>query len=163
VKQREIQSDYRMRLVIRLYRIAHWASVMRKESKLSWPITIPILVLYRLITEWFFQLELPAATQIGKGLVIDHGYALVINKHTIIGDYCRLRHGVTIGCNVNADGSQGESPQIGDRVEMGAGSIVIGAICIGNDVIIGAGTVVTKDVPDGAVVVGSPSRIVKYK
>lgn len=158
-----MRNDFRQRLIIRMYRIAHWASVSRKKSMLSWPVAVPILVMYRLVTEWLFMLELPAATQIGRQLVIDHGYALVINKHTIIGDYCRLRHSVTIGCNVNADGTQGPSPRLGDRVEVGAGAIIIGGITIGNDVVIGAGAVVTKDVPDCAVVVGNPAQIVKYR
>lgn len=130
---------------------------------MSWPVSVPILVAYRFVTEWLFQIELPAATQIGKGLIIDHGFALVVNKHTIIGDDCRLRHCVTIGCKVNADGTQGPSPRIGHRVEVGAGAIIIGDITIGNDAVIGAGAVVTKDVPEGAVVVGNPARIVKLK
>lgn len=156
-----IFNDFRLEVIIRFYRLAHWASITRKQSKLSWILTIPILVAYRIVTEWFCHLELPAATQIGKGLIIDHGYSLVVNKHAIIGDNCRLRHGVTIGCKVNEDGSQGPSPRIGDRVEIGAGAIIIGDIKVGNDVIIGAGAVVTKDVPDGVVVVGNPARIVK--
>jgi len=155
------QSDFRQRLIIRLYRIAHWASVTRKKSIFFWPIVVPILLTYRIITEWFFQLELPAATKIGKGLIIDHGFALVVNKHSIIGNDCRLRHCVTIGCKVNADGTQGPSPKIGDRVDVGAGAIIIGDITIGNGAVIGAGAVVTKDVPEGAVVVGNPARVIK--
>lgn len=157
------RNDFRQYLIIQLYRVANWASVTRKRSKLSWIVTVPILVAYRITTEWFFQIELPASTKIGKRLIIDHGFALVVNKHTIIGDDCRLRHCVTIGCKVNADGTQGSSPRIGNRVEVGAGALIIGDITIGNDVFIGAGAVVTKDVPEGAVVVGNPARIVKFR
>lgn len=157
------RNDFRQGLIVRLYRVAHWASVTRKKSTIFWPVSVLILVIYRIVTEWFFQLELPAATQIGKGLIIDHGFALVVNKHTIIGDYCRLRHCVTIGCKVNDDGTQGPSPRIGDRVEVGAGATIIGGIHIGNDAVIGAGAVVTKDVPEGAIVVGNPARIIKVK
>ncbi|MBI5918959.1 MAG: serine acetyltransferase [Nitrosomonadales bacterium] len=157
------RSDFKLRLIIRFYRLAHWASIRRKQSKCSWVVAVPILVAYRIVTEWFFHLELPAATQIGRGLIIDHGFALVVNKHTIIGDDCRLRHCVTIGCKVNEDGTQGPSPRLGHRVEVGAGAIVIGDIAIGNDAVIGAGAVVTKDVPAGAVVVGNPARVVKIK
>ncbi|TJY61954.1 hypothetical protein E4T66_06835 [Sinimarinibacterium sp. CAU 1509] len=157
------RSDYRQRLIIRLYRIAHWASQLRKVSKLSWPIVLPILVAYRFLTEWIFHLELPAATKIGQRLIIDHGFALVVNKHVSIGDDCRLRHCVTIGCKVNADGSQGASPRIGNRVDVGAGAIIIGDIVIGDDVVIGAGAVVTKTVPPGAVVVGNPARVITQK
>lgn len=163
VKLQNNRNDFRPRLIIQLYRVAHWASVSRKQSKFNWLVTVPILVTYRVVTEWFFQIELPAATHIGKGLIIDHGFALVINKHTIIGDDCRLRHCVTIGCKVNPNGTQGSSPRIGHRVEVGAGAIIIGGITIGNDAVIGAGAVVTKDVPEGAVVVGNPARIIKQK
>jgi len=155
------QSDFRQQLIIRLYRIAHWASVTRKILIFSWFITVPILVAYRIVTEWFFQLELPAATKIGRGLIIDHGFALVVNKHSIIGDDCRLRHCVTIGCKINPDGTQGASPRIGNRVDVGAGAIIIGDITIGHDAVIGGGAVVTKDVPEGAVVVGNRARVIK--
>lgn len=157
------QSDYKLRLIIWLYRLAHRASLARKKSRLNWPLSVPVLFTYRLLTEWLFQIELPAATQIGKGLIIDHGYAMVINKHTIIGDDCRLRHGVTIGCKINEDGSQGRSPRLGNRVEVGAGAIIIGDIAVGDDAVIGAGAVVTKDVPAGAVVAGNPARIIRQK
>lgn len=157
------RNDYRQYLIIKLYRVAHWASVSRKKNKFLWPISLPILLLYRFLTEWFFLLELPAATKIGKRLVIDHGFALVINKHSVIGDDCRLRHCVTIGCKVNSDGTQGPSPIIGNRVDVGAGAIIIGEIAIGDDAVIGAGAVVTKSVPAGAVVVGNPARIIRQK
>lgn len=160
IAMRGRRSDFRQRLIIKFYRVAHRASVFRKQSKLSWLVTVPILVVYRIVTEWFFQLELPAATKIGKGLIIDHGFAIVINKHAIIGDDCRLRHCVTIGCKLNLDGTQGPSPKIGHRVEVGAGAIIIGDINVGDDAVIGAGAVVTKDVPSGAVVVGNPAYII---
>jgi len=158
---RRNKGNIKLLVVILLYRLAHKASMARKSNKLYSLISIPVLVAYRFLTEWIFQMELPAATQIGKGLIIDHGFALVVNKHTIIGDDCRLRHCVTIGCKVNADGSQGPSPKIGDRVDVGAGAIIIGDITIGNDVVIGAGAVVTKDVPEGATAVGNPARIIR--
>jgi len=86
---------------------------------------------------------------------------VVINKHTVIGDYCRIRHCVTIGCNVNPDGTQGPSPIIGDNVEIGVHVAIIGQVTIGNNVIIGAGTIVLKDVPPNTVVVGNPARIIR--
>lgn len=155
------KNDIRLSLIVGLYRIAHWASITRKRSKPSWILTVPLLISYRFITEWLFMIEIPAATRIGKRLLIDHGYGIVINKHSIIGDDCRLRHAVTIGCKVNEDGSQGPSPQIGNGVEIGAGAIIIGGVAIGDNVVIGAGSVVTKDVPSGATVAGNPAKIIR--
>lgn len=142
------------------FRISHVSSVYRKKSLLSYPITVPILLLYRFVTEWILHLELPAATIIGKGLIIDHGYSLVVNKHTVIGDFCRLRHSVTIGCKTMSDGSQGPSPQIGNNVEIGVGAILIGDIVIGDNVKIGAGCVVTKNIPDNAIAIGNPAKVI---
>lgn len=113
------------------------------------------------MTEWIFHLELPPALTAGEGLIVDHGYALVVNKNVVLGAGCRLRHCVTIGCKVNFDGTQGLSPRIGDRVEVGAGAIIIGDVVIGSDAIIGAGAVVLKDVPAKAIVAGNPARVIR--
>jgi serine O-acetyltransferase/putative colanic acid biosynthesis acetyltransferase WcaB len=89
-------------------------------------------------------------------LRVYHGAGIVINGRTVLGDDVAIRQNVTIG---NAR-SGGPCPVIGDRVELGAGAIVIGGISIGDDARIGAGAVVTKDVPAGATAVGNPARIV---
>jgi serine O-acetyltransferase len=75
----------------------------------------------------------------------------VIHADTRIGDDAIIGHNVTIG-NGGA--------VIGNRVTIGAGAIVIGAVRVGDDATIGANTVVTKDVPPGATVVGARSRII---
>jgi putative colanic acid biosynthesis acetyltransferase WcaB len=61
------------------------------------------------------------------------------------------------------NGEQGPSPVIGDNVEIGSNVVIIGDISIGDGAIVGAGSVVTKDVPAHAVVVGNPARIIKFK
>jgi putative colanic acid biosynthesis acetyltransferase WcaB len=107
--------------------------------------------------------ELRASTQVGSGFKIEHGYSLVINDHAIIGKNVHVRHCTTIGCVKLPDGSQGPSPVIEDDVEIGANVCIIGGIHVGRGSIIGAGSVVTKDVPSGAVMVGNPARIVRRK
>lgn len=139
-------------LMVAMYRVAHMASVMRKKSKLAWLWAVPVLVLYRFITEFVLGYEIPAALIVGPGLMIDHGYGIVINKHAIIGSHCRIKHGVTIGCKTMPDGSQGGSPRIGNYVDIGAGAIILGSIEIGDHVLIGAGAIVTKSVPSHATV-----------
>jgi len=153
------QGNFRMQFFLILFRFAHVASVMRKRSKLNWFWSVPTLVLYRFISEWLFHMEVPPALEVGEGLIIDHGYILVINKHSKIGEGCRFRHNVTIGCKLNSDGSQGKSPMLGNGVDVGVGALIIGDIIIGDNVVIGAGAVVTKNVPDNSVVVGNPARI----
>jgi serine acetyltransferase len=95
----------------------------------------------------------------GKGLILYHGQALVINQNVIIGDNCTLRNSVTIGHKKLADGSLSKCPQIGNNVDIGANACIIGDITIGDNVIIGAGAVVVKDVPAYSIVAGNPARI----
>ncbi|HLK56022.1 MAG TPA: DapH/DapD/GlmU-related protein [Chthonomonadaceae bacterium] len=92
---------------------------------------------------------------IGPGLVILHSFGIVINSEVRTGANLVLEHGVTIGAEKK------KSPVLGDNVFIGAGAKVIGAVQIGSDVKIGANAVVTKDVPDGATVVGIPARVIK--
>lgn len=102
----------------------------------------------------------PAAT-IGKRLFIDHGMGVVIGETTVIGDDCILYQGVTLGgVGTGADKSK-RHPTLKNHVMVSAGAKVIGGITIGNHCILGAQTVVLKDVPDYSTVVGIPARIVK--
>ena len=81
------KGNYKILMILIFHRIANVASRLRKQSRLSWVVTVPYLVLYRFVTEWLFQLDLPAALTLGKGVIIDHGYALVLNKNVIIGNF----------------------------------------------------------------------------
>ncbi len=83
-----------------------------------------------------------------------------MNPNAVIGRNVNINHGVTIG-QTNRGKRQG-FPEIGNRVWLGAYSIVVGRIRIGNDVLIGPGAYVNFDVPDHAVVIGNPGRIVSY-
>jgi serine O-acetyltransferase len=77
-----------------------------------------------------------------------------------IGKNCNLSHSVTIGYKQR--GSRQGAPVIGDRVYIGPNSVLVGDIHIGNDVAIGAGSIVVKSVPDRAVVAGNPAQILSY-
>ena len=92
-----------------------------------------------------------------KGTIFPHPIGIVIGKQVEIGKNCVIYQNVTIGQEHNA------LPKIGDNVCICAGAILLGDITIGNNVIIGAGSVVTKSIPDNAVVVGNPAKIIKYR
>src|SRR5450631_1590712 len=94
---------------------------------------------------------------IAPGFVILHSVGVVINTNVRAGRNLVLYHGVTLGAERN------KSPILGDNVYIGAGAKVIGGVRIGSDVKIGANAVVTKDVPDGATVIGIPARIVRMR
>lgn len=97
-------------------------------------------------------IEIHPGAKIGKRLFIDHGMGIVIGETSEIGDDCTLYHMVTLG-GVNLDPVK-RHPTIGDRVMVGAGASILGAITVGSDVKIGANAVVVRDVPDGETVIG---------
>ena len=100
----------------------------------------------------------PGAT-IGDYFFIDHATGVVIGETTIIGDHCMLYQGVTLGGVSTSKGKR--HPTLGDHVVCGANASVLGNITIGNNVRVGAGSVVLKDVPDDCTVVGIPGEVVK--
>lgn len=92
--------------------------------------------------------------RIEGGLSFQHGFSTVVAaKH--IGENCRIFQQVTIGFNGT------EQPILEDRVEVSAGAIVIGNVCLHSDCVVGAGSVVVKDVPENTVVVGVPAKIIR--
>lgn len=96
--------------------------------------------------------------RIGKGLIIWHGYSTVINADCI-GEDCEIWHGVTIGKKTTT--MENDRPVIHDRVKLCCNSVVLGRICIADDVVVGAGAVVVKSVLDPkSVVVSQPVRII---
>jgi serine O-acetyltransferase len=105
-----------------------------------------------------FGISIPFETSIGSGFYIGHFGGIVVNERSVIGKNCNISHGVTLG-----EANRGERkgcPVIGDNVYIGPGAKIVGAVRIGNDVAIGANSVVTKDVPDHSVVVGIPGRVI---
>jgi serine O-acetyltransferase len=102
----------------------------------------------------------PGAT-IGRRFFIDHGMGVVIGETAEIGDDVLLYQGVTLG---GTGGEKGKRhPTLGNRVVVGTGAKVLGNIRIGDNVKIGAGSVVVYAVPDNSTVVGVPGRVVRIR
>ena len=99
----------------------------------------------------------PAAT-IGSRLVIDHGMGVVIGETSIIGDDVLIYHGVTLGSKTGTRGKR--HPTIGNKVVLGAQATIIGNITVGDGAIVGAATLVIRDVEPGTTVVGNPAKVV---
>jgi serine O-acetyltransferase len=123
---------------------------------------IKLLLLARLISQtnrFLTGIEIHPAAKIGKGFFIDHGMGVVIGETSIIGDNVTLYQGVTLGGTGKEKGKR--HPTLGNRVVVGVGAKILGNITIGDDVLIGANSVVLKSVPSNSTVVGIPGRIAK--
>ena len=118
----------------------------------------------RLISQmfrFFTNIEIHPGAQINGTLFIDHGAGIVIGETAIIGNEVTIYHGVTLGGTGKETGKR--HPTIGNGVVIGAGAgaKLLGSIEIGNNVKIGANSVILKNIPDGCTVVGTEGRIVK--
>lgn len=118
---------------------------------------LPVLCAYRLIVDWMLGVELPPSVEAGPGLRVWHGNGLVVHSNVRLGSDVTLRHNTTLGARGEDDDAP--APVLGDRVNVGAGAIVLGDLKVGDDAVIGAGAVVVHDVPVGATVVGNPARV----
>lgn len=102
----------------------------------------------------------PYQAEIGKNTVLGYqALGVVIHKRSVIGEGCHISQNVTIG------GTSGiyEVPVLGNHVFVGAGAVILGPVHIGNNVTIGANAVVLTDLPDNAVAVGVPAKVIKIK
>jgi serine O-acetyltransferase len=132
-----------------VHRVAHWL----------WVLGIPLIPrLMSHLARFLTGIEIHPGAAIGRGVFIDHGMGVVVGETAIVGDYCLIYQGVTLGGTGKETGKR--HPTLGENVVVGAGAKVLGNILIGNDVRIGAGSVVLRDVPSDCTVVGVPGRIV---
>lgn len=120
---------------------------------LRWPAR---LIAY--MARWFTGIEIHPGAQIGKRLFIDHGMGVVIGETAVIGEDCTLYHSVTLGGTSWKKGKR--HPTLGKGVVIGAGAKVLGPINVGDGARIGSNSVVLKNVPAGATVVGIPGHVV---
>lgn len=107
---------------------------------------------------WVTGVEIHPGAKIGRRFFIDHGMGVVIGETAEVGDDVTLYHGVTLGGTSWNKGKR--HPTLQDGVVVGAGAKVLGPILIGRNARVGSNAVVTKEVPDGATVVGIPGRII---
>ena len=108
-------------------------------------------------------IEIHPKAKIGKNLFIDHGMGVVIGETSEIGDNVTIYHMVTLGGispSINSNDQRGSKrhPTLMDNVVVGSGAQVLGPVVVGKNAKIGANAVVTKDVPENAVMVGIPAK-----
>ena len=137
-----------------LYKIANFFSVAK-----FYLVARMISQLARFIT----GIEIHPAAKIGKNLFIDHGMGVVIGETSEIGDNVTIYHNATLGgispsINSNEQRNVKRHPTLKDNVVVGSGAQVLGPIEVGKNAKIGSNAVVTKDVPENAVMIGIPAR-----
>jgi len=103
-------------------------------------------------------IQIPEITKIDKGFRIVHFGHIVVNPSSIIGKNFNISHGVTLG---HSEGKQKGSPIIGNNVSIQTNAVVVGNVTIGNDVLIAPNSFVNFDVPNGALVIGNPAKIIE--
>lgn len=159
----------RSRLEVALTYPGFHAVLAHRLANLCWRNGFKILG--RVISQaarWLTGIEIHPGAQIGRRLFIDHGMGTVIGEMAIVGDDVTLYQGVTLGGilpSVNSAAQIGvkRHPTVESRAIIGAGAQVLGNITVGTGARVGAASVVLKDVPSGAAVVGNPGRVVMPK
>ncbi len=138
------------------YRFGVWRMKLRPKL-----VRAPFSMLYRMMYRHarnHYGIELPYSAKIGRRVVIEHQGAIVVHGDCEIGDDCIIRQGVTLG-NRRLD-RPFDVPRLGNKVNIGAGAKVMGAVTIGDGAQIGANAVVLTDVAPATTVVGIPARVV---
>ncbi|OPL11562.1 MAG: hypothetical protein AVO38_15800 [delta proteobacterium ML8_D] len=135
--------------------------IQLKNPFIRWVLKLVfVFVLYRFFSV-FFGIEINLQAKIGRGFYIGH-YGGIFVGDVKIGENCNISQGVAIGFGRLGTDRFGV-PTIGSYVYIAPGAKIFGSITIGNNVSIGANTVVSKNIPDNAIVVGNPGRIVGYQ
>jgi serine O-acetyltransferase len=123
-----------------------------------WVLRMPCLAAARL-TGLMVGIHLFADTRIGPGFCIVHYGGIWISPLASLGANCSIGPGVVIGV---AGQTRNKGPVLGDRVWVGPGAIITGDVKIGSGAVIAANSLVTSDVPENAVVIGVPARVISY-
>jgi serine O-acetyltransferase len=135
------------------------ALVMHRISHRLWRLRVPLLPrLLSQVGRLFTGIEIHPGARIGRGVFIDHGMGVVIGETAVIGDHCLLYQGVTLGGTGKQHGKR--HPTLKQNVVVGAGAKVLGAITVGANTRIGAGSVLLRDVASDSTVVGIPGRVI---
>lgn len=141
------------RLTVLTYRVRHWG--VTRSPRPLWR----LIGLAAAPAEFLLRLgisgQISGQCSIGRRVRFGHAWGIVIHPSVTIGEHCTIYHQVTLGVNEHRQPITG--PVIGNRVYIGAGAKIIGAVHVGDDAVIGANAVVITDVPPNHVAVGIPA------
>lgn len=141
---------------VALHRFGNWRMGVRTKL-----LRAPLTVLYRVLflaVNWLWGIDLPYTAKLGRRVRIWHHGGMVLGARAI-GSDVHIRHNTTMGLLSRDDLTA--KPTIEDRVDIGVGACILGEVTVGHDTVVGANSVVVKDVPPNSVVFGVPARPVK--
>jgi serine O-acetyltransferase len=140
---------------ISVHRFGNWRMGLPKLLRM--PCTLLYLFLFKWV-EWTCGITLPYTVRLGRRVRIWHHGGMILHAASI-GDEVHIRQNTTFG--IARRDKLYELPTIEDRVDIGCGVVILGNITIAHDSVIGANSVVLKDVPARSVAVGAPAKVVK--
>jgi len=141
------------------YRVTYWARHRIPFALVRKPILIALAFVNKFV-EIVTGICIPPSCEIGEGLYIGHFGTIILPSRGRLGKNCSVSQGMTIG--LAGQGEKRGAPTIGDRVYIGPHAIVVGKITVGDDAVICAGAVVTRDVPPRGHALGNPARITSH-
>ncbi len=141
------------------YRIAHFIHVNLRIQPFRF-LFMGVMYIWRKVIEITTGISIPASAQIGSSFYIGHFGGIFLNSNAILGTNCNISQGVTIG--VSGQDDKRGVPVLGNNIYIGANSVVVGKITIGDNVLIGACSLVTIDAPENSVLLGVPAKIISH-
>jgi len=142
-----------------VHRFGNWRMGVRPRLARA-PLSISYGVMHQIVL-WLCGISLDYTVSVGRRVRIWHHGGMVLGARRI-GNDVHIRQNTTFGLARRGD-HWSKKPIIGDRVEIGAGAVIVGPIKIGDDAVVGANAVVLEDVPPGCMAVGVPARVIERK
>jgi serine O-acetyltransferase len=138
-----------------LYRLGRWFKLNRMHFLAG--------MCQRFMHHWA-HCWISVSAEIGPGFLIAHVGSIVIGGNTRIGSNCDIRQNVTLGGNFNKTLSDGRTqPYLNENISIGVGAVILGPVEIGSNSIIGANSVVTRDIPPNVIAFGVPAVVIKTR
>lgn len=137
-----------------------WHRIGNARMGLPKPLRVPATLLYRVMFRWVSRstgIYLPYTVRVGRRVRLEHFGGMILVAQWI-GDDVTIRQNTTFG--IARLDAVADRPVIGDRVQIGAGAVILGSVLVGEDAVIGANAVVRRDVAPGSVVGGVPARLI---
>jgi serine O-acetyltransferase len=141
---------------VAVHRFGNWRMSVRPR-----PLRLPFSLLYKFLekwVEWTCGITLPYTVRLGRRVRIWHHGGMILHARSI-GDDVQIRQNTTMG--IASVDRHLDIPTIGDRVDIGCGACILGAVTVGDDCKIGANAVVLTDIPAGSTAVGMPAKVVR--